>query len=55
VQTVASVIGDLGRLELHAAKGTPCRTVYATYTVATCQTGALSVTVRDEYQPAHSR
>lgn len=54
VQTVASVIGDLGRLELHAAKGTPCRTVYATYTVATCQTGALSVTVRDEYQPAHA-
>ena len=52
VQTVVSVIGDLGRLELHAAKGAPCRAVYATYTVATCQTGALSVTVRDEYQHA---
>jgi isopenicillin-N N-acyltransferase-like protein len=52
VQTVVSVIGDLGRLELHAAKGAPCRAVYATYTVATCQDGALSVTIRDAYQPA---
>jgi isopenicillin-N N-acyltransferase-like protein len=51
VQTVVSVIGDLGRLELHAAKGSPCRAVYATYTVATCQVGSLSVIVRDEYQP----
>ena len=55
VQTVVSVIGDLGRLELHAAKGSPCRTVYATYTVATCQVGSLSVMVRDEYQPAAER
>jgi isopenicillin-N N-acyltransferase like protein len=54
VQTVVSVIGDLGRLELHAAKGAPCRAVYATYTVATCQDGALSVTVRDDYEPAHA-
>jgi isopenicillin-N N-acyltransferase-like protein len=54
VQTVVSVIGDLGRLELHAAKGAPCRAVYATYTVATCQDGSLSVMVRDEYQPAHA-
>ncbi len=51
VQTVVSVIGDLGRLELHVAKGSPCRAVYATYTVATCQVGSLSVMVRDEYQP----
>lgn len=50
VQTVVSVIGDLGRLELHAAKGAPCRAVYATYTVATCREGSLSVMLRDEYQ-----
>ena len=55
VQTVVSVIGDLGRLELHVAKGSPCRAVYATYTVATCQVGSLSVTVRDEFQPAAER
>src|SRR5262249_18712114 len=53
VQTVVSVIGDLGRLERPARKGNPCRAVSATYAVATCQTGALSVTVRDEYQPTH--
>jgi isopenicillin-N N-acyltransferase like protein len=52
VQTVVSVIGDLGRLELHAAKGSPCKSVYATYTIATCRDGSLSVMVRDEYQPA---
>ena len=51
VQTVVSLIGDLTRLELHAAKGAPCRAVYATYTVATCRQGALSVTVRDGYAP----
>jgi isopenicillin-N N-acyltransferase like protein len=51
VQTVVSVIGDLGRLELHAAKGSPCRAVYATYTIATCRDGSLSVIMRDEYQP----
>jgi len=51
VQTVVSLIGDLSRLELHAAKGAPCRAVYATYTVATCRQGALSVTVRDAYEP----
>jgi isopenicillin-N N-acyltransferase like protein len=55
VQTVVSVIGDLGRLELHAAKGAPCRAVYATYTIATCRDGSLSVIVRDEYQPVHAR
>ena len=55
VQTVVSVIGDLGRLELHVAKGSPCQAIYATYTVATCQVGSLSVTVRDEYQPAAER
>ena len=52
VQTVVSVIGDLERLELHAAKGSPCRAVYATYTIATCRDGSLSVMVRDAYQPA---
>jgi len=51
IQTVVSLIGDLTRLELHAAKGAPCRAVYATYTVATCRQGALSVTVRDAYAP----
>lgn len=51
VQTVVSLIGDLTRLELHAAKGAPCQAVYATYTVATCRQGALSVTVRDAYAP----
>ena len=35
----------------HAAKGAPCRAVFATYTVATCRQGALSVTARDAYAP----
>jgi isopenicillin-N N-acyltransferase-like protein len=54
LQTVASVIGDLTHRELHATKGAPCQAAYATYTLATCQTGALSVTVRDEFRPALS-
>lgn len=54
LQTVVSVIGDLTHRELHAAKGSPCRAPYATYTLATCRTGALSVTVRDSFQPALS-
>ena len=37
------------RGELHVAKGSPCRAPYATYTLATCQTGALSVTVADPF------
>jgi isopenicillin-N N-acyltransferase-like protein len=49
VKTVVSVIGDLAARELHAAKGSPCLAPYATYTLATCRTGALSVTVRDAY------
>jgi len=49
VQTVASVIGDLWTRELHVAKGSPCRAAYATYTLATCRTGALSVTVQDTF------
>jgi Acyl-coenzyme A:6-aminopenicillanic acid acyl-transferase len=49
VKTVASVIGDLAAGELHVAKGSPCRAPYATYTLATCQTGALSVTVADPF------
>jgi isopenicillin-N N-acyltransferase-like protein len=53
VKTVASVIGDLTAHELHAAMGSPCQAPYATYTLATCRTGALSVTVRDPY-PATS-
>src|SRR5438105_12716256 len=51
LQTVVSVIGDLTGRELHATKGAPCRAPYATYTLATCRTGALSVTVRDSYEP----
>jgi isopenicillin-N N-acyltransferase-like protein len=51
VQTVVSVIGDLSSRELHAAKGSPCQAPYATYTLATCRTGALSVTVRDRHRP----
>jgi isopenicillin-N N-acyltransferase-like protein len=47
LQTVVSVIGDLTNRELHAAKGSPCQAAYATYTLATCQTGALSVTLRE--------
>jgi len=49
VKTVVSVIGDLEACELHAAKGSPCRAPYATYTLATCRTGALSVTVQDPF------
>lgn len=52
LETVVSVIGDLTNRELHATKGAPCRAPYATYTIATCRTGALSVTVRDDFQPA---
>jgi isopenicillin-N N-acyltransferase-like protein len=52
LQTVVSVIGDLTARELHATKGAPCRAPYASYTLATCRTGALSVTVRDGYEPA---
>ena len=48
LQTVVSVIGDLTNRELHAAKGSPCQAPYATYTLATCRTGALSVTVRED-------
>lgn len=51
VKTVVSVIGDLARLELHAAKGSPCQNAYATYTLATCREGALSVTVRERWHP----
>jgi acyl-CoA:6-aminopenicillanic acid acyl transferase len=54
VKTVVSVIGDLADRELHAAKGSPCRAPYATYTLATCRTGALSVTVRDGHAAAAS-
>jgi isopenicillin-N N-acyltransferase-like protein len=54
LETVASVIGDLTNREMHATKGAPCRAPYATYTLATCRTGALSVTVRDDFQPAFS-
>jgi isopenicillin-N N-acyltransferase-like protein len=46
VQTVVSIIGDLTGRELHAAKGSPCRSTYASYTLATCRTGAISVSVR---------
>jgi hypothetical protein len=46
-RTVVSVIGDLTALKLYVAKGAPCRAAYATYTIATCRQGALSVTVED--------
>jgi hypothetical protein len=49
---VVSVIGNLTARELHAAKGSPCRAPYATYTLATCRTGALSVTVQDPFLAA---
>lgn len=49
LKTVASVVGDLAARELHAAKGSPCRAPYATYMLATCRTGALSVTVQDSF------
>ena len=54
LQTVVSVIGDLTLRELHVAKGAPCRAPYASYTLATCRTGALSVTVRDTFEPPSS-
>ena len=49
IKTVVSIIGDLETRELHVAKGSPCQAPYATYTLATCQTGALSVTVADPF------
>jgi isopenicillin-N N-acyltransferase like protein len=49
VQTVASLIGDLTARELHVAKGSPCQSVYATYTLATCRQGSLSVEMRDPH------
>jgi isopenicillin-N N-acyltransferase-like protein len=49
VQTVASLIGDLTARELHIAKGSPCQAAYATYTLATCRQGSLSVEVRDSF------
>ena len=52
VQTVASLIGDLTARELHMAKGSPCRAPYATYTLATCRQGSLSVEVRDRFLAA---
>ncbi|PON19126.1 hypothetical protein C2W62_04435 [Candidatus Entotheonella serta] len=56
LQTVVSVIGNLTARELYVAKGSPCQAPYATYTLATCQQGALSVqvedTVEDTYVPA---
>ncbi|HXJ81654.1 MAG TPA: C45 family peptidase [Candidatus Methylomirabilis sp.] len=55
VQTVASLIGDLSSLELHLAKGSPCRSVYATYTLATCRQGSLSVEVRDRFREIAGR
>ena len=48
LETVVSVIGDLTNRELHVTKGAPCRAPYASYTLATCRTGALSVTMREE-------
>jgi isopenicillin-N N-acyltransferase-like protein len=51
LETVVSIIGDLTNRELHATKGAPCRAPYATYTIASCRTGALSVTVRDAFEP----
>jgi isopenicillin-N N-acyltransferase-like protein len=55
VQTVASLIGDLTARELHLAKGSPCRSAYATYTLATCRQGSLSVEVRDPYREIAGR
>lgn len=49
LQTVVSIIGDLTAGKLYAAKGSPCRAAYATYSMATCQQGALSVQVEDTY------
>jgi len=47
IQTVVSVIGDLGARTLDVARGTPCRNCYATYSLATCREGALSVTMAE--------
>ena len=47
IQTVVSVIGDLTARELNVAKRSPCQAAYATYTLATCRQGSLSVTVKD--------
>ena len=55
VQTVASLIGDLTSRELHLAKGSPCQSAYATYTLATCRQGSLSVEVRDPYREVAGR
>jgi hypothetical protein len=56
VQTVASLIGDLTSLEMHLAKGSPCQSAYATYTLATCRQGSISVEVRDRFlETARSR
>lgn len=52
LETVTSLIGDLTHRELHATKGAPCRAPYATYTLATCRTGAISVSVREGREPA---
>ncbi|MCI0545740.1 MAG: C45 family autoproteolytic acyltransferase/hydrolase [Candidatus Rokubacteria bacterium] len=52
VSTVASMIGDLTARELHLTRGAPCRARYATYTLATCADGAVSVSVRDTFIPA---
>lgn len=52
IQTVVSVIGDLSARKLYVAKGVPCQAPYATYTLATCAQGALSVTVEDLYPAA---
>jgi isopenicillin-N N-acyltransferase-like protein len=54
LKTVVSMIGDLTHRELHVAKGPPCGAPYASYTLATCRTGALSVTVRDGFSPART-
>ncbi len=51
LQTVASVIGNLTARTLDVARGTPCRNVYATYTLATCRQGALSVTLAEDAPP----
>jgi isopenicillin-N N-acyltransferase-like protein len=47
LQTVTSMIGDLTGRRLHLTKGSPCEAAYATYTLATCRDGVLSVTVDD--------
>ena len=47
IQTVVSVIGDLSAGTLDVARGTPCRHPYATYSLATCREGAMSVTLSE--------